>query len=132
MTKLILLITSTLLCISCAVVPVQKAHSPRDIICGVTTQEYDLKMVEMGSVTASCNSPECIVSIGVFAAAWTGVTAVVSGSIVLIGNTVHWLEQQGPCDKVELDRQVVDLNTPLIKQGGKKVIIKEEIGLDDQ
>lgn len=130
MTKLILLITSTLFCISCAVVPVQKAHSPRDIICGVSTHEYDLKMVEMGSINASCNSPECVVSIGVFAAAWTGVTAVVSGSIVLIGNTVHWLEQQGPCDKDELNRQVVDVNTPLIKQGGKKVLIKEEIELE--
>jgi len=130
MTKLILLITSTLFCISCAVVPVQKAHSTRDIICGVTTHEYDLKMVEMGGLSASCNSPECIVSIGVFAAAWTGVTAVVSGSIVLIGNTVHWLEQQGPCDKDELNRHVIDVNTPLIKQGGKKVLIKEEIELE--
>ena len=128
MMKHICLITLfAFLSLSCAVVPVQRAHSPYDRVCGISTHEYHLKVVEMGNISASCHSAECIVSIGVFAAAWAGVTAVVSGSIVLIGNTVHWIEQQGPCNKNELEQQVTNVNTPLIEQGGKTVIIKEDI-----
>ena len=123
--SLLLSLLATIFSVSCAVVPVVKPHSPRDIECGISSHEYDSKMVEMGHISASCNSLECIVSIGVFAAAWTGVTAIVSGSVVLIGNTVHWLEQLGPCDKDTLNKQVVDVTEPLIKQGGKRVIIKE-------
>jgi len=115
------------LCTSCTVVPVKKAHSDNDIKCGVSTHEYDLKMIKSGHITASCNSPECILSIGVFAAAWTGVTAIISGSIVIIGNTVHWLEQQGPCDSGELDEQVFEINNPLIQQGGKSIVTKEAL-----
>lgn len=118
--------TAAFLCVSCAVVPVTKAHSTRDIQCGVSSHEFDLKMIKAGSISASCNTPECILSIGLFAAAWTGVTAIVSGSIVLVGNTVHWIEQQGPCDADILDEQVIDLNAPLIRQGGKSIKTKQE------
>ena len=128
MMKLItVIVMSIFLCVSCAVVPVEKSRSPRDIECGVTSHEYDLKMVQMGSVSASCDTPECILSIGLFAAAWTGFTAIVSGSIVVVGNTVHWLEQQGPCDTDTLDQQVAEVNAPLIKQGGKPILIKEAL-----
>ena len=81
----------------------------------------------MGGITAGCGSAECILSLGIFAAAWTGFTAVISGSIVVVGNTVHWLEQQGPCDIEQLQKQVVDVNQPLIKQGGKAIHTKEEL-----
>ena len=127
MIKLVtVILTSALLLVSCTVVPVKKAHSHRDAMCGVSTHEYDLKMVEAGQISASCNSAECILSIGLAAAAWTGVTAIISGSIVLVGNTVHWLEQQGPCDKDQLTQQVTVINEPLIKQGGKPILTKEE------
>jgi len=116
-----------LLCTSCTVVPAKKAHSDNDIKCGVSTHEYNLKMVKSGHITASCNSPECILSIGMFAAAWTGVTAIISGSIVIIGNTVHWLEQLGPCDSDELNEQVLETNKPLIQQGGKSIVSKEAL-----
>lgn len=122
-----IIVTSVFLCVSCAVVPVVKPHTPEDIECGLSTHEYDLKMVKMGSVSASCNSPECVLSIGLFAAAWTGVTAIVSGSIVMVGNTVHWLEQQGPCESDKLEQQVNNVNAPLIQQGGKPILTKEEL-----
>ncbi len=38
--------------------------------------------------------------------AWADVTFVVSGSIVVIGNILHWSEYQGRCDESEL-RQLV-------------------------
>lgn len=34
----------------------------------------------------------------------TGGSAVVSGSIVLVGNTAHWLEYQGTCSDGYLAR----------------------------
>lgn len=125
--RVTLMFASALICISCSVVPVVKSHTPRDKECGVTTHEYDLKLVEMGGISASCNSAECILSLGVVAAAWTGFTAIISGSIVVLGNTVHWLEQLGPCDTNELEEQVMDVNQPLIKQGGKPIYTKEEL-----
>lgn len=128
MIKLItVIVASVFFCVSCAVVPVVKPHTPDDIECGVSTHEYDLKMVQMGSISASCDSAECILSIGLFAAAWTGVTAIVSGSIVVVGNTVHWLEQQGPCDSDKLVQQVNSVNAPLIQQGGKNIKTKTEL-----
>lgn len=127
MKRVATIVSGALLCTSCSVVPVEKSHSAEDIACGVSTHEYDLKMVQMGNVSASCDSPECILSIGLFAAAWTGFTAIVSGSIVVIGNTVHWLEQQGPCDNDKLEQHVVKVNTPLIKQGGKPILTKEAL-----
>lgn len=128
MIKLItVIVTSIFFCVSCAVVPVEKPHSAEDILCGVSTHEYDLKLVKMGSISASCDSPECVLSIGIFAAAWTGVTAIVSGSIVVVGNTVHWLEQQGPCDNDKLEQQINNVNAPLIQQGGKNIKTKSEL-----
>lgn len=35
-------------------------------------------------------------------AVWAGATLVVSGSIVVIGNMLHWSEYQGRCDESEL------------------------------
>ena len=125
--RIALVISITFLCVSCSVVPVQKARSPHDIMCGVSSHEYDLKVVRPRNLSASCNSPECILSLGLVAAAWTGVTAVVSGSIVMVGNTVHWLEQLGPCDNDKLEQQINNVNAPLIKQGGKNIRTKAEL-----
>ncbi len=127
MRKSVIILAATLLCASCAVVPAKKLKSQRDIECGITTHEYRLKMVEMGHLSATCNTPECLVSIGVVAAITTGVTAVISGSIVVVGNMMHWIEQQGPCDKEVLERKVDKINQPLFNQGGKRVMIKDEL-----
>ena len=37
-----------------------------------------------------------IVSAGIITVSTS--TLIVSGSVVVVGNTVHWLEQQGSCD----------------------------------
>lgn len=47
--------------------------------------------------SARCHSDECEALLIVVAAIPVG-SFIVSGSIVLVGNTVHWLEQQGRCD----------------------------------
>ena len=45
------------------------------------------------NVTANCQNEECIVALLVPSVA----SAVVSGSIVIVGNVVYWLEKQGKC-----------------------------------
>ncbi len=59
----------------------------------------------------------CIVLAGVVA----GGTAVVSGSIVLVGNTLHWLEKQGKCDDSFLNTRVFSHNKPLLEEEGMLV-----------
>jgi len=59
----------------------------------------------------------CIILAGVVA----GGTAVVSGSIVLVGNTLHWLEKQGKCDDSFLNSRVLNHNKPLLEDEGMLV-----------
>jgi len=59
----------------------------------------------------------CIILAGVVA----GGTAVVSGSIVLVGNTLHWLEKQGKCDDSFLNTRVLNHNKPLLEDEGMLV-----------
>ncbi len=127
MLKVALIIFISLFTVSCAVVPVTKPHSARDRACGLSTHQWNLDLVKAGHYSASCNSPECILVTGVAAIAVVGVTAIVSGSIVLVGNVVHWVEQQGRCDAEERDHIVSDINTPLIQQGGKPIRTKRAL-----
>ncbi len=59
----------------------------------------------------------CIILAGVVA----GGTAVVSGSIVLVGNTLHWLEKQGKCDDSFLNTRIFSHNKPLLEDEGMLV-----------
>lgn len=54
-----------------------------------------------------------------------GVTVVVSGSVVLVGNTVHFLEKQGQCDDSFLNTQLLDHIKPLLEQGGTVIEPKQ-------
>ena len=52
---------------------------------------------EMVSAIASdCHEPECLLVMAPIVAISVG-SLVVSGSIVVTGNTIHWLEKQGRC-----------------------------------
>lgn len=43
-------------------------------------------------------------------------TGIVSGSIVLVGDTVHWLERQGRCEDSYLKRKANDFKRLLTRQ----------------
>lgn len=49
------------------------------------------------------------------------VSSVVSGSVVVIGNTVHFLEKQGRCDDSFLNQEILRHNTPLLKKEGELI-----------
>ncbi len=82
---------------SCAFFPVESEDQELAEQCELKTRSLDLKVkVYMNEVgTMGCNNEACllipfvIVPVGSF---------VVSGSIVLTGNTLHWLEYQSKCN----------------------------------
>ncbi len=83
-------------CLSgCLVVPVSTEVYDRD--CRITSRHMELQAVQVGAI-ASCRGQECgalLVFIGATAAA----SAVVSGSIVVVGNVAYWFEKQGRCNR---------------------------------
>ena len=50
-----------------------------------------------------CRNEECAIVLAGVAAISAG-SAIVSGSIVLTGNTIHWLEYQGTCSDGYLNK----------------------------
>lgn len=67
--------------------------------CELLTKELDLKThTAEGEIhVRSCGHDQCMVQVAVYSVVPVG-SFVVSGSIVLVGNTAHWLEKQGRCE----------------------------------
>jgi hypothetical protein len=78
---------------SCIVVP--RTVEVYDPDCQVVARHMELEAVQIGYIS-SCTNQGCAALI-VAAAATVTATAIISGSIVVIGNTVYWFEKQGRC-----------------------------------
>ncbi len=63
------------------------------------------------------NGSECLV-IALAPAAISVGSFIVSGSIVIIGNSIHWIEEQGRCEESFLRRAVSKLAGSAKKAGG--------------
>lgn len=74
----------------CMVVPVVDNDETASTGCRTYTRSMSLKTV---SWQPGCNTEECLATVVVISAG----SVLVSGSIVLVGNSVHWLEYQGTC-----------------------------------
>ena len=77
----------------CVLVPATTATY--DATCEITSRRVTLEPVQVG-VFFGCQGRECgalLVAAGVAALA----SAVVSGSVAVVGNVVYWLEEQGQC-----------------------------------
>jgi hypothetical protein len=85
------LITLAFALSACVVVPVVDNNEAASSGCKTYTRSMSLKAV--GLQPNGCNTEECLATVLVIAAG----SVLVSGSIVLVGNSVHWLEYQGTC-----------------------------------
>ena len=85
----------------CAFVPATKSPDSTLSGCRFYTPEWRLSFEKMKFEGDFCNATHedavlaCLLVYGIVIPAGT---FVVSGSVVLLGNTVHWLEYQGTCE----------------------------------
>jgi hypothetical protein len=63
--------------------------------CNYMKRQMRLEVHQVG-VIAGCSNETCVAALVVFGAI-TAASAVVSGSVVAVGNVVYWLEKQGHC-----------------------------------
>lgn len=63
--------------------------------CQIYERHMTLEVQQVGAILG-CRGEECA-GVLVLVGAVTVATAVVSGSVVVIGNVVYWLEKQGRC-----------------------------------
>lgn len=86
-------LAALLLLQACVFVP--RTVQTYDESCQMVTREAVLEVQTIG-IFQQCHNDGCraaLVAAGVVSA----VTAVVSGSLVVVGNVVYWIEKQGQC-----------------------------------
>jgi hypothetical protein len=92
---------------ACAFFPEKIADSPTQNTCQISTPEWKLTFAEIIDVTVCQGSGKdaayCLLAVGLVIPAGS---FVVSGSIVIVGNTLHWLEYQGRCEDSFLQQQL--------------------------
>ena len=77
----------------CVFVPV--AVDTPDPRCQAFTRHLELQPVQLAAFRG-CRDQGCVVLV-VAAAATAAASAIVSGSVVLVGNVAYWIERQGGC-----------------------------------
>lgn len=88
--------------------------------CDLVSREYHLTMNRGGLkmlMEGTLDPLQALVLAGLSAS----VTIVVSGSVVIVGNTVHFLEKQGSCDDSFLNQQVLSYIMPLLSEAGEQI-----------
>jgi hypothetical protein len=124
--RLILILLSSTAC-ACVVVP--KKVASYDKKCMVSTQKVELTMEQAQTFSdIDCINNDCKMEfVGAIAssALVTTTSAIVSGSIALVGNTLYWLENQGECPNINQQKE----DSPKTQQENtdETYLIKEEI-----
>ncbi|OIR11352.1 hypothetical protein GALL_68450 [mine drainage metagenome] len=77
---------------ACVVVPAVDQEEALSSSCETYTKSMTLRAVDFNP-NCSSNNGDCLAA----ALAISAGSAIISGSIVLTNNTVHWLEYQGSC-----------------------------------
>ncbi|MEN0038993.1 MAG: hypothetical protein AAGC78_18080 [Cellvibrio sp.] len=118
---MLILITCTLS--ACVVAP--KKVASYDGNCMVSTQKIVLTTAQLQEfnkikcVTNSCRAE--FVEATVTSVLVTTTSAIVSGSIALVGNTLYWLESQGKCPNMQQPAEEIP------KKPKEEYLLEEEI-----
>ena len=114
----------------CIVLP--KTVPPEDRECVLVTKSLtidfytdsdliDEAVDEMFDAMASdCREPECLILLAPLITISIG-SLIVSGSIVVVGNTIHWMEQQGKCDDSITQQALTGLKSSATEIGGRVI-----------
>jgi hypothetical protein len=68
-----------------------------DADCHVAARRMDLEPLQLASIQ-QCGNEGCVLLL-VAAGATATASAIVSGSIVIVGNIAYWFEKQGRCQR---------------------------------
>jgi broad specificity polyphosphatase/5'/3'-nucleotidase SurE len=100
------LLAMTLALSACIYVPVVDESNADSSSCKTFTKSMSMQTVELqGNLAISgCQNRDCVATALASVVVVTAGSAVISGSIVLTGNTIHWLEYQGTCSEGYLSR----------------------------
>lgn len=106
---------------SCAVVvpTFNEANIPEK--CDLFTKNIELDIISTKINLVNCGNKMCgvllFVSAGVF-----DTSAIISSSIYLMGNTVHYLEKEARCnDQTIIDEQIVEFSNKMEAIGAEKI-----------
>ena len=96
--KLSIFSLATILLSGCIFYP-KTRHRQEDVACNLSTKSMYLSSNDdlLEAVPTNCSGDQCELILGTVAAISLG-SAVISGSIVVIGNAIYWIEKQGKCD----------------------------------
>ena len=111
---------------SCLVIP--KTEHSTVSNCELITKSWTLEFHGIGSnngcygcddfvrVVIECGGEveECVAIIATVSLGWT----VIAGSIVVVGNTAHWLEKQGTCEDSLVKSSINKLYSSTLDLGG--------------
>jgi len=126
--KSVLLIIISSILTSCAVVP-KATHDADDARCNLITRKMELDTTGTGNVNCAGNDGRavliCLGFVGTVAAA----SAIVSGSIVLAGNTVHWVEKQGRCDDSFLNTYIMKYNKSVPEKNNTQIKTEDSLSI---
>ena len=104
--KRILAIISPLFIYGCTFLPSVSEQQSYASECEMVTRELTLasEFFDLhGGCGTDAKAPACYLAVAIGVPA---VSFVVSGSIVLAGNTIHWLEYQGRCEDSYLSKSI--------------------------
>ena len=91
------IVTVTALLAGCVFLP--RSSSIYNSDCDIYERKMTLESYQVASI-AGCSNEGCVALLAA-AGVVSATTAVVSGSVVVVGNVVYWLEEKGQC----LDRK---------------------------
>lgn len=98
---------SVFLMTACAFVPAVKSLDTTQSVCSFYTPEWTLSVKQIDEANfcrgARDDIDACLLTVGVIIPVGS---LLVSGSFVLIGNTLHWLEFQGTCEDAEVHQKL--------------------------
>jgi hypothetical protein len=128
--KITILVLLSLLSAGCFAPAILNEKPPE---CQLATKKLKLTVSEDGSKllagvalegmfnSHNCQTPECllIIPLGTFAVSATSM--IVSGSIVVVGNSIHWIEKQGRCENSVTRTFVSRLTDSITAIGGKTI-----------
>ncbi len=99
MFKTLRLLSLPLLLCSCVILP--RTTEVYNADCKYIAKQSELKPIYVTAL-GGCKDEQCA-GVLVFAGAATAISAVISGSIVMVENIVYWLEKPEDCDEAISD-----------------------------